>query len=467
MEQKKNFINGSWVEPDSGAYIEVENPTTREIIGKIPKSNEKDVEQAVEGAYEAFPKWAAKTPGERVDILKNAIQWMMDRSDELAETVRKELGAPWEFAKKVHVDSNLKQALTQMEQAEEIELERKEDGFDVWMEPYGVVACLTPWNYPLGQITSKVLPALAMGNTVVLKPSSQTPLTAYLFAKALQEAGIPDGVFQMVCGSGSDVGDPLAAHPKVGMVTFTGSTAGGAEIAKAAAGGVKQTLLELGGKSPALVLEGADLELVSKRVLNTIINNTGQSCSALTRLIAPRSMKKEVEEALLRRLETYTVGNPFEEGTSAGPVQSKKQYDKVKGFIEKGIEEGAKILTGGVPEDKDGYMIQPVIFTDVDNQMEIAQEEIFGPVLSVIYYEGEEEGIRIANDTKYGLASAVFGPEDRAKEAAKKLRAGNCAINDGKQPGNAPFGGYKHSGYGRENGKYGLLEFVQPKAVFR
>lgn len=467
MEQKKNYINGEWVAPASGEYIEVENPATQEIIAKIPKSGKEDVDKAVNGAAEAFFSWSKKEPKERLDLLKKAIQIMMDNADDLAKTVQSELGAPKDFAKKTHVDGNLEQAMEQMEMAESLEYKRDEGDHEVWMEPYGVVACLTPWNYPLGQITSKVIPALAMGNTVVLKPSSQTPLTAYRFTEALIEAGIPSGVFQMVCGSGSDVGDPLAGHDRVNMVTFTGSTAGGAEIAKTASEGVKQVILELGGKSPALVLEGADLELVSKRVLNTIVNNTGQSCNALTRLIAPRSMKEEVEQALLERLQQYKVGNPEKEEVSAGPVQSKKQFDKVKGFIEKGVEEGAKILTGEVPKGDNGYIIQPVIFTEVDNQMEIAQEEIFGPVLSVIYYDSEEEGIEIANDTKYGLASAVFGPDDKAKEAASRIRAGNCAVNEGKSPANAPFGGYKHSGYGREGGKYGLMEFLQTKAIFR
>lgn len=467
MEQKKNYINGEWIAPQSNAYIDVENPVTQEMIAKIPKSDERDVDAAVAGAYAAFPAWAATEPEKRLALLKEAIQWMMDRSDDMIRTLREELGAPQGFAKRVHVDGNLKEAMEQMELAGEIEYVREEDGYEVWMEPYGVVACLTPWNYPLGQITSKVIPALAMGNTVVLKPSSQTPLTAYWFAEALIAAGIPKGVFQMVCGSGSDVGDPLAGHEKVDMVTFTGSTKGGAEIARRASEGVKQILLELGGKSPALVLEGADLEIASKRVLDTIINNSGQSCSALTRMIAPKSMKEEVERALLDRLQTYKVGDPTQEEVDAGPVQSKKQYDKVKGFIEKGVKAGANLLTGEIPRGDAGYIIQPVIFTDVDNQMEIAQEEIFGPVLSVLYYEDEEEGVAIANDTKYGLASAVFGPEEKAKAAARKIRAGNATINDGKSPGNAPFGGYKHSGYGREGGKYGLLEFLQTKAIFR
>lgn len=467
MERRKNYINGEWKEPLTGEYMDVENPGTREIIAKIPKSGEKDVDAAVKVAYAAFPAWAATPPKERTELLRKALHIMQDRADEMAKTVEAELGAPYEFARKAHIDGNLSEALGQMDLADAIRYQEDKDGYAVWLEPYGVVASLTPWNYPLGQITSKVLPALATGNTVVLKPSSQTPLTAYHFAQALHDAGVPSGVFQMVCGSGSEVGDPLAAHPNVNMVTFTGSTAGGTEIATRASEGAKQVVLELGGKSPAVVLEGADTDLVAKRVLNSVISNVGQTCSAFTRLIAPASMKEEMEQSLLKRLNVYKMGNPGDPGVTAGPLQSKKQFDKVKGFIELGIEEGARILTGEVPDGADGYVVQPVIFADVDNRMEIAQEEIFGPVLSVIYYEDEDEAVAMANDTRYGLSSAVFGPQKQAEAVARKLRAGNCVINDGKSPGNAPFGGYKQSGYGREGGTYGLLEFLQTKAVFR
>lgn len=465
MEKKKLYINGEWVEAISQNTITVENPATREILGVVPAAGVEDIEKAVQGATDAFPAWKEMKPKDRVKILKKANEILKEEAEELADIIYRELGCPKDFALKTQTLPYLKDVEQMLDYAKKFEYEVDDDGYKLLYEPMGVVACMTPWNYPLGQVTKKIFPALAAGNTVILKPSSQTPLVAYKIVEAFDEAGLPAGVLQLVPGSGGEVGNELSAHPLVDMVTFTGSTKGGQEVAKTAAEGIKKQLLELGGKSPALVLEGADLDVAAKKVLNTVVYNTGQTCSALTRLIAPLSEKKNVEKALLDRIKTYEVGDPTKK-VNAGPLQSQKQFDKVKSFIERGLEEKATLLYGSIPEKNDSYYVKPVIFTDVKNDMEIAKEEIFGPVLSVIYYEGEEEGLRLANETKYGLSSAVFGPEEKAVEMAKKIRAGNCFVNDGKSPTGAPFGGYKHSGFGREGGKFGFREFLQTKAVF-
>lgn len=466
MEKKKLYINGEWIEPISQETITVENPVTKEIIGVVPAAGEEDIDKAVAGAVEAFPAWKEMAAKDRVKILKKANDALLSAKKELADIIQKELGCPEDFALNTQTVPYLEEVKSVLKYAKEFNYEEKKEGYTLLQEPIGVVACMTPWNYPLGQVTKKIFPALAAGNVVLLKPSSQTPMIAYRIVEELDKAGLPAGVLQLVPGNGGDVGNLLAAHPDVDMVTFTGSTAGGQQVAKTAAEGIKRQLLELGGKSPALVLEGADLDVAAKKVLNTVVYNTGQTCSALTRLIAPLSEKENVEKALLAQIKKYEIGNPQEGKVSAGPLQSKKQFDKVKSFIETGIEQNATLLYGEIPVENESYYVKPVIFTDVDNDMEIAREEIFGPVLSVIYYEKEEEGLRLANETKYGLSSAVFGPKKKAMEMAKKVRAGNCFVNDGKSAPGAPFGGYKHSGFGREGGAYGFHEFLQYKAVF-
>ncbi len=330
----------------------------------------------------------------------------------------------------------------------------------------GVVGALTPWNYPLGQIIKKLAPALLSGSTMVLKPSQNTPLVAYLLTESIDKVGFPKGVFNLVPGRGSEVGNPLATHPDVNLLTFTGSTDGGREVAKLAVDDVKRITLELGGKSPAIILKGADLDLALSTVLGDIYRNTGQSCSALSRLIVPLDEKENIEKIIIEKTKAYTFGDPEDPDVQIGPLASKKQFDKVKSFIEKGLEEGANMLLGEIPKESEGYYVKPVVFTDVKNSMTIAQEEIFGPVLCLITYETFEEAIEIANDTKYGLSSAVFGPDDKAMDVAKRLKAGEVLINDGSSATGAPFGGYKHSGFGREGGKYGLEEFLEIKVLF-
>ncbi len=464
--KKQIYIDGQWTDATGNEWIEVENPATREIIGKVPASQKEDVDRAVAGAKKAFESWAATPVEERAALLEKAVDWMWERKEEIAKIITSELGCPIKAASSTHTDPYLEEARGILDLARNYSFTEKKDGYELWKEPVGVVACLTPWNYPLGQITQKIFPALVTGNVVLLKPSGQTPLVAYKITEALHAAGLPAGVFQLITGKGSQVGNLFAEHPGIDMVTFTGSTAAGKKVAARAGDDVKRVILELGGKSPALVLEGADLSVAVKKTLNTVLGNVGQTCSAFTRLIAPRSMKQDVEDALLERLKVYKVGDPLDPETTVGPLQSHKQYEKVRKYIQLGLDEGARMIAGEVPEKDGAYFVQPVIFTEVRNDMQIAQDEIFGPVLCVIYYDDVEEGIQIANDTVYGLASGVFGPADQARGIARRLRAGNCTINRGSSGDGAPFGGYKHSGYGREGGIYGMEEFLELKAVF-
>ncbi len=329
----------------------------------------------------------------------------------------------------------------------------------------GVIGALTPWNFPFGQIVKKVIPALLMGNVVVLKPSQGTPLTSYYWAEAAHEVGLPDGVFQLVTGRGSEVGNVLATHKDVDMVSFTGSTKGGIEISKLAADTVKRVSLELGGKSPGILLEGADYEKALKSILGTVYLNVGQSCSAKTRLLAPRKDKEKIEKLLIDITKEYKFGSSQDENADVGALQSKKQFDKVSGYVEVGKDE-AELLYQGEKFEGEGYYFPPTIFTEVDQNAKIAQEEIFGPVLSIIYYDNVDEAIEIANNTIYGLSGMVFGPEEEARKVAKEIRTGQLQINDAPFTHNAPFGGFKQSGIGREGSIYGLEEYIELKTIF-
>lgn len=466
MIKDKIYINGSWIDSSSNNLIEVEDPTNKEIFSKVPACGKDEVDLAVSSAKKALNSWKSLSIEDRVGFVEKMIEFLNNNLDEIGETISRELGCPFEFAKNRHAKPYLRDMNNYVSISKNYAFVDKYSGYNVYKEPVGVVACITPWNYPFGQIAKKITPALLTGNTVVLKPSQRTPLTAYFFAKAAEYAQLPKGVFNLVTGRGSEVGNILATHPDVNMVTFTGSTSGGKEVAKLSLDSVKRIALELGGKSAALVLEGADISLVAKNVLATVYLNTGQTCSAKTRLIAPISMKEDLEKELIEETKNYTFGNPQKDKVDVGPLQSKKQFDKVKGFIELGIKEGAKLLLGEVPEESYGYYVNPVIFTDVDNSMDIAQNEIFGPVLSVIYYNNLEEGIEIANDSIYGLSGMVFGPDDLALEVASKIKTGQIQINNGKFDQSAPFGGYKESGLGREGGIYGFEEFLEFKTIF-
>lgn len=467
MNYENIFINGEWVKPDSTEKIEVENPANKEIIGCVPACNETDVNKAVNAAKDALYSWQFTDVKERITLVEELLKELEKRKNHMADTIVKELGSPRDFAKNSQVVPYLSGIKSFIEVMKKYDLEEEHKGYTILKEPVGVVGAITPWNYPLGQITKKVIPALLTGCTVVLKPSQQTPLVSYILAEAIEKVGFPKGVFNLVPGKGADVGTPLADNKDVDMISFTGSTKGGREVSKRAVDDIKRITLELGGKSPAIVLKDADIDLALNKVLDRMYLNTGQTCSALSRLIIPKEDKEKVEEKLIEMTKKYKFGNPNDEGVDVGPLSSKKQFDKVKSYIEKGIEEGATMLLGEVPSESEGYYVSPVVFTDVKNDMEIAQEEIFGPVLCVITYEDVDEAIEIANDTLYGLSAGVFGPDDEASEVSKKIKAGNVSINNRSSTSKSPFGGYKHSGFGREGGVHGIEEYLEIKAVFK
>lgn len=458
------YYDGKWQESTEKDVIEVENPATLKITGEVISASPEDVDLAIASAKKAFQTWSTTPIEQRMAYVEQLLTRLRDDQENLAKTVEYELGCGPAFALKTHVKPYLEDIENYLRLTEEFPFVETYDGYEVLREPFGVVGCLTPWNYPLGQIEKKLIPAVLMGNTVVLKPSQNTPLIAVELFKHMDAVGFPPGVVNLICGRGSDIGNLIATHEDVDMVTFTGSTGGGQAIARLAAGRVKPTLLELGGKSAAVILEGADLNLAIKRTLGTVYYNTGQTCSAYSRLLAPLSMKEEVEETIKRLTETFPFSKNSSDKKDIGPLASKKQYEKVLGYIKKGQDEGATLLLGDLPTT-DGYYVGPVVFTDVTNDMSIAQEEIFGPVLSVIYYHSEEEALEIANDSQYGLSGAVYGEPEKAKAFAKKMKTGGVAINEGSSSHNAPFGGYKMSGYGREGGMYGLKEFTQTKTL--
>lgn len=467
MDFTKLYINGQWVEPKSNEYIEVENPATKEIFERVPRSNEEDVNLAVASAKEAFQTWQYSPLEERIQYMSNFIEELNKNLEVMTEIIVKELGSSYWFAKEKHLIPYFEDIQNYMEIVSQYEFEEKIDHYIVRREPVGVVAAITPWNYPFGQITKKIVPALLAGNTAVLKPSQNTPLVAYYLTQAIHDAGFPKGVFNLVTGRGGEVGNVLSNHKDVQLISFTGSTYGGKEVAKAALDDVKNVTLELGGKSPSIVLKGADLELAVKETFNSLYVNTGQSCSALSRLLVPREYKENIERILIEKTKEYHFGDPSDKNNLVGPLASKKQFEKVSYFIQRGVEEGAKLLIGEIPKkNQKGYYVGPTIFTEVDNAMEIAQDEIFGPVLCVIYYDNEEQAIEIANETVYGLSGAVFGPKDHAHEIARKIKTGTVMVNGGLRTHAAPFGGYKHSGIGREGGRFGLEEYLEIKTIF-
>lgn len=459
------FIDGDWIENKFDDYIEVENPGTKEIIGKVPAAKEEDVNKAVEGALRAFPKWKNLEAEERIKYVQGMYEYFKKNVDEIAKTVHLELGCPPDFAKQRHVEGYFGNIENFIKLASEYEFTEFYEGYEIYKDPVGIIGALTPWNFPFGQIVKKVIPALLMGNVVILKPSQRTPLTAYFWAEAAHEVGLPDGVFQLVTGRGAEVGNILATHKDVDMISFTGSTKGGIEISKLASDTVKRVSLELGGKSPGILLEGADYKKALKSILGTVYLNMGQSCSAKTRLLAPRKDKEEIEKLLIDITQEFKFGSSQDETSDVGALQSKKQLDKVSGYVEVGKDE-AQLLYQGQGYEGEGYYFPPTIFTEVDQNAKIAQEEIFGPVLSIIYYDDVDEAIEIANNTIYGLSGMIFGPEEEARKVAKEIRTGQLQINDAPFTHNAPFGGFKQSGIGREGSIYGLEEYVEIKTIF-
>jgi acyl-CoA reductase-like NAD-dependent aldehyde dehydrogenase len=465
----KVYIDGAWVAPSGKQSIEVFNATTEQVMGTIPQCTPEDVDKAVKAARKAFESWSTTSVEDRAKFLQRIHEGLQARSDEIATTVSQENGMPLGISKIAQAMLPIMNMAGFSQVAADYDFTETVGTSDVIKEPVGVVACITPWNYPLHQVVLKVAPALAAGCTVVLKPSELAPLTAFILAEVVNDVGLPAGVFNLVTGVGAETGEALVAHPDIDMISFTGSTRAGRRISEVAAPMVKRVALELGGKSPNVILDDADLEGAVTAGIAGCYLNSGQTCTALTRMLVPKAKLEQAEEIARKVAETFTPGDPFDANTRLGPLVSAQQQERVRGYINKGIEEGAKLVTGG-PEQPEGlekgYFVKPTVFSNVSNDMTIAREEIFGPVLSIIPYEDEEDAVRIANDTIYGLAAAVFsGDAEHAKSVAKRIRAGQVQINSGGFNPNAPFGGYKQSGKGREAGKYGLEEFLEIKAL--
>ncbi len=465
-ESEKLYIGGSWTDPHHRGRIEVINPTTEEVFATIAAGSAEDIERAVAAAKGAFPAWSNEKPAERSKLLRRVAQELDARADEIADIESREIGMPRAQTAAFQVGLGIAAFNSAAEVLDRFEFENPADG--IVREPVGVVGAITPWNFPLNQIGAKVAYALAAGCTVVLKPSELAPVSAVLLAEIIDEVGFPPGTFNLVTGLGPAAGEPLVAHPDVDMVTFTGSTRTGKRIAVLAAETVKRVALELGGKSPNVILDDADLEAAVTTGVAYAYTNSGQTCSALTRMIVPRSRLADVERIARAAAEAFTVGDPFSPGTRLGPLISASQRDRVRGFIHQGIAEGAALITGGAeaPDGLDhGFFVRPTVFSRVRPDMVVAREEIFGPVLSIIGYETEEEAIDIANDTVYGLVAAVSGSDERARRVARRLRAGQVRVNGSGPPYAAPFGGYKQSGLGRERGSYGFEEFLEVKVI--
>lgn len=463
------FIDGEWVEPSGAEPIEVVNPTTEEVIGKIPACSPEDADRAVAAAREAFESWSQTSQEERAGYIAAIAAGLNERGDEIAATITHELGMPLKLSRIIQVGLPASQFASMPKLMEEVAWEEEIGNSRVLREPVGVLGAITPWNYPLNQIAAKVAPALAAGCTVVLKPSEVTPLNAFMLAEVVEAAGLPAGVFNLVTGLGPVVGEAIAGHPGVDMVSFTGSTRAGRRVSELASATVKPVAMELGGKSPNLILDDADLEKAVPDGVAKCFLNSGQTCSALTRMLVPRQRLAEAEELAKATAETFTPGDPFESSTRLGPLVSGVQRERVRGYIQKGVDEGARLITGGdePPEGLDhGFFVRPTVFSEVEAEMTIGQEEIFGPVLAIQPYEGEEDAVRIANSTPYGLAGGVWSAdEDRAIAAARRIRTGQIEINGGAFNPLAPFGGYGQSGHGRENGRYGIEELLQVKSL--
>ncbi|MFJ4281541.1 aldehyde dehydrogenase family protein [Streptomyces massasporeus] len=453
------YIDGAWRPAAGQDVIEVVNPVDEQVVGTVPAGTAEDVDAAVRAARAALPDWAATPPAERAARLAALRDVLVTRADEIAETVTAELGSPLKFSQAVHAGVPIAVAGSYAELAATYAFEEKTGNSVVHHEPVGVVAAITPWNYPLHQIVAKVAPALAAGCTVVVKPAEDTPLVARLFADAVHEAGFPAGVFNLVTGLGPVAGQALAEHPGVDLVSFTGSTAVGRTIAAIAAGQIKKVALELGGKSANVILPSADLAKAVNVGVANVMSNSGQTCSAWTRMLVHRDRYDEAVELAAAAAAKY--------GDRIGPVVNAKQQDRVRGYIEKGVAEGARLVAGGPETPREqGYFVAPTVFADVTPEMTIAQEEIFGPVLSILRYEDEEDALRIANGTVYGLAGAVWaGDEAEAVAFARRMETGQVDINGGRFNPLAPFGGYKQSGVGRELGVHGLAEYLQTKSL--
>src|SRR5210317_31985 len=468
-EHLKFYINGEWVDPLGSETIEVINPSDESVIGSISSGTKEDIDIAVAAAKEAFKSFGFSSKEERIELLENIISEYEKRSEQLAKTISQEMGAPLWLSNVAQVTSGLSHFKDTLEVLKTFEFEGTENNYLIRKEPIGIIGMITPWNWPMNQICTKVASALASGCTMVLKPSEITPFCGIIFAEILDAAKVPAGVFNLVNGLGPIVGAALSEHKDIDMMHFTGSTRAGVAVAIASAPTVKRVAQELGGKSANIILDDADIEKAAAAGANHCFMNTGQSCNAPTRMLVSSQNYERAVKAAAEVANSTVVGSPEDEGVKIGPISNKAQYEKVQRLIQIGIDEGARLVAGGLGRPDgllEGYFVKQTVFADVTNDMTIAREEIFGPVLSIIKYESEEEAIEIANDTEYGLAGYVqSGDADHAKQIAKRIRAGQISINGGVRGPAAPFGGFKTSGNGREHGLAGLNECLETKAI--
>ncbi len=466
-EYMKFYIDGQWVDPVTPKTIDVINPATEDVAGHISGGSAADVDKAVKAARKAFETYSLTTREERIDLLQRILAEYQKRFGEIANAITEEMGAPASLAQRAQAAIGIGHLSTGIEVLKNFKFDEDRGTTRIVKEPIGVCGMITPWNWPINQIACKVVPALATGCTMVLKPSEEAPFSGYLWAEVMHAAGVPAGVFNLINGTGPDVGAAISSHPGIDMVSFTGSTRAGIEVAKAAAPTVKRVAQELGGKSPNIILEDADMKSAVARGIGSVMNNSGQSCNAPTRMLVPAKKMDEAISIAKEAAEATTVGDP--NGNFAiGPVVNKTQWEKIQKLIKAGIAEGATLVTGG-PDRPDGldkgYYVKPTVFANVTNDMTIAKEEIFGPVVSILGYDSVDQAVDIGNDTEYGLAAYISGTDmDKVHKVAAQLRAGQVSINGGGDM-TAPFGGYKMSGNGREWGDYGFHEYLETKAV--
>jgi aldehyde dehydrogenase (NAD+) len=468
-DNRQFYIDGAWVDPVEPKELKVINPATEEVAGVISMGSSKDVDRAVMAARRAFDSYSSTSPAERLALMERILAAYKAHYDEIAQAISIEMGAPITLSKGSQTGVGVGHISAMIEVLKNFKFEEMHGTVRLVQEPVGVCALITPWNWPMNQVAAKVVPALAAGCTMVLKPSEYSPFSAIIWAKVMHEAGVPAGVFNLINGDGNSVGAPLSSHREVDMVSFTGSTRAGSEVARNAAASVKRVHQELGGKSPNVLLDDADFErAVTKSVLH-VFQNSGQSCNAPTRMLVPAAKLAEVEAIAKRVAETVVTGDPTSEKTNLGPLVSKLQFERVEGYIAKGIAEGAKVVIGGSGRPDGltkGYFVKPTIFSNVRNDMTIAREEIFGPVLCILPYDNEEQAVQIANDTPYGLAAYVWSKDNlRARRIGGRIRAGQVTLNGASGSMNTPFGGFKMSGNGREWGEFGLRDFLEVKAV--